>query len=110
MKTQPKMPRQYTMSARALSARRKAAKKRRGGRTEFQVVKIPKALLADLGDLKEDSEPYWSPIARAIRALAAIHAMRGKLTTHGDADIKGLARFLEAGCLDGQGEDDGGEA
>jgi len=83
------------MSEAALRVRREAAKKRRGGLTVFQAVKIPKALLISLEDMKGSGEPYWKPIERAVKVLTAVHAMRKKLSSQGDPDIKGLVKLLE---------------
>jgi len=105
MKPEIKMKRQYTVSKEALAQRKSAAKKHRRGKgsTEFRAVNIPKVLFDNLGAVKQDGEPNWRPIARAIKALLSIHAMRDKLSSQKDPDIKGLVKLLD-------GHDDGGEA
>jgi len=106
MKPERKMPRQYTMSEAALRVRRKAAKVSRGGRTKFQVVNIPKALMASLDGMKGKNEPYWRFIVRTSKAFEALHAIREKLLSQGDPEIRELVKFLEE---HGDG-DDGSEA
>jgi len=103
MKPEMKIPRKYKLSEKALRQRRKAAKGNKGGTTVFQAVNIPKVLFDNLDTVKYDGEPNWRPIARAIRVLLSIHAMRDKLSSQSDPEIKGLIKLLEE-------HDDNGEA
>ena len=97
-KIEPKIkkPRKYNWSSKAQTQRENAAKSdAKKGRTAYQSINVPKAMLGDFESLREGNESQWMVAVRGMQALKALKSIREKLLKQGDTEIRDLAKYLD---------------